>query len=150
MAGFCGLAASLAISVANFSFGQTQKIKGLLWAGGPDVIIKRQGTSAKVTATLHDSTKVRVTKGTFGLRKSSTSFAALMPSLHADVDAGPSGDGKLVARTVKFKAGYLKTANAIQAGLKATRQELAQAQRQDDCYESNARNARLRHGLWAT
>lgn len=113
------------------------------------MIIKRQVTSTNVTLNLDDSTKVRLRKGTFGLRKSNMGFT-LVAGPQVSVEAEPNGNGKLVARTVKFKANSLKTANAIEAGLRPTHQELSQAQGKDDCYESNARNDRLRHGLRAT
>jgi len=125
---FCGLAA-LVLSVAGSAFGQTQKIKGLIVGrDGPNVIIKSQSTGGNVTVTLNDSTKVRVIKGKFGLRKSDMGFTALIPGLQVEVEAEPTGDGQLVAKTVKFKASSLKTANMIQAGLTPTQQELAQTQ----------------------
>lgn len=125
-----GLTIALVLSVANSAFGQKQKIKGLIVGrDGPNVIIKDQSTGGYVTVTLNDSTKVKVIKGKFGLRKSEMSSAALIPGLQVEVEAEPDVDGRLVATKVKFRAGALKTANRIQAGLTPTQQELAQARK---------------------
>lgn len=125
-----GLTVAVVLTIASSAFGQKQKIKGLIVGrDGPNVIVKNQNTGGYVTVTLNDSTKVKVVKGKFGLRKSDMSFAALIPGLQVEVEAEPNVDGQLIATKVKFRASALKTANRIQAGLTPTQQELAQARK---------------------
>jgi OmpA-OmpF porin, OOP family len=125
----CGLAAVLMLAVAGAAFGQKTTIKGLIVGrDGANVIIKSQEGN-QVTVTLDDSTKVQAVKGKLGLRRSDLGFTALIPGLPVDVDAeGPAN--QLVAKSIKFKAGDLKTANQIQAGLAPTEQELAATKEQ--------------------
>jgi OmpA-OmpF porin, OOP family len=120
----CGLATVLMLAVAGAAFGQKTTIKGLIVGrDGANVIIKSQEGN-QVTVTLDDSTKVQAVKGKLGLRRSDLGFTALIPGLPVDVDAeGPPN--QLVAKSIKFKASDLKTANQIQAGLTPTEQELA-------------------------
>jgi outer membrane protein OmpA-like peptidoglycan-associated protein len=109
--------------------GQKTEIKGLIVGrDGANVIIKSQEGN-NVTVTLDDSTKVQAIKGKLGLRRSDLGFTALVPGLPVDVDAeGPPN--QLVAKSVKFKASDLKTANQIQAGLTPTGEALATTNQQ--------------------
>jgi len=120
----CVLTTALMLTVAGTAFGQKTSIKGLIVGrDGANVIIKSQEGN-QVTVTLDDSTKVQAIKGKLGLRRSDLGFTALVPGLPVDVDAeGPPN--QLVAKSVKFKASDLKTANQIQAGLTPTSEELA-------------------------
>lgn len=56
-------------------------------------------------------------------------FTALIPGLPVEVDA-TGAPNQLVAKSIKFKASDLKTANQIQVGLAPTSQELASTQQQ--------------------
>jgi OmpA-OmpF porin, OOP family len=126
----CGLTAALILAVTGNALGETQKIKGLIVGrDGANVIIRLEGASASatVTVTLDDSTKVQAVKGKLGIRKSEMAFTALIPGLPVDVEA-ESSEGQLIAKTVKFKASALKTANMIQAGLTPTQKDLEAAQ----------------------
>ena len=125
----CGLAAVSMLTVAGTALGQKTEIKGLIVGrDGANVIIKSQEGN-NVTVTLDDSTKVQAIKGKLGLRRSDLGFTALVPGLPVDVDAeGPPN--QQVAKSVKFKASDLKTANQIQAGLTPTAQELSATQQQ--------------------
>ena len=123
----CGRMAALMLIVIGIALGQTTNIKGLIVGrDGADVKIKSQQGNT-VTVTLDDSTKVQAVKGKLGLRRSDMGLTALVPGLPVDVEAeGPSN--QLVAKSVKFKASDLKTANLIQAGLTPTREDLASTQ----------------------
>lgn len=123
------VAVALAIVISSSAFGQTQKITGLITGrDGSNVLIKPEGASGNMTVTvaLNDSTSVRVIKGKFGLRRSDMGFTALIPGLRVEVEAY-GGEGQLIAKTIRFRASDLKTANMIQAGLTPTQQELADA-----------------------
>ncbi|MGA8595969.1 MAG: OmpA family protein [Bryobacteraceae bacterium] len=123
----CGRMAALMLIVIGIALGQTTNIKGLIVGrDGADVKIKSQQGNI-VTVTLDDSTKVQAVKGKLGLRRSDMGLTALIPGLPVDVDAaGPAN--QLVAKSIKFKASDLKTANLIQAGLTPTREDLASTQ----------------------
>jgi OmpA-OmpF porin, OOP family len=125
----CGLTAALMLAVAGTALGQKTEIKGLITGrDGANVIIKSQEGN-QVTVALDDSTKVQAIKGKLGLRRSDLGFTALVPGLPVDVDAeGPPN--QLVAKSIKFKASDLKTANQIQAGLTPTGEELTSTQKQ--------------------
>jgi len=125
----CALAAVSMLTLAGTALGQRTEIKGLIVGrDGANVIIKSQEGN-NVTVALDDSTKVQAIKGKLGLRRSDLGFTALVPGLPVDVDAeGPPN--QLVAKSVKFKASDLKTANQIQAGLTPTQQELSSTQQQ--------------------
>jgi outer membrane protein OmpA-like peptidoglycan-associated protein len=122
-----GWTAVLMLTVAGTALGDTQKIKGLIVGrDGPNMIIKQGEGGGNVTVALDDNTKVQAVKGKLGLRRSDMGFAALIPGLPVDVEAEFSY-GHLLAKTVKFKASALKTANMIHAGLTPTQQDLAAA-----------------------
>jgi len=125
--GLCGLTAALVLGVLGPAWGQTQKFKGLIVGrDGPKMMVKHEGADITTTVTLDDSTKVQASKGKLGLRREDMGFTALIPGLPVEVEA-EGGNGQLIAKVVKFKAGALKTANMIQAGLQPTQQELADA-----------------------
>jgi outer membrane protein OmpA-like peptidoglycan-associated protein len=125
----CGFTAALMLAATGVALGQKTTIKGLIVGrDGANVIIKSQEGN-QVTVTLDDSTKVQAIKGAFGIRRSDLGFTALVPGLPVDVQAeGPPN--QLVAKSIKFKAGDLKTANQIQAGLTPTSEGLAATQDQ--------------------
>jgi outer membrane protein OmpA-like peptidoglycan-associated protein len=79
--------------------------------------------SGNVTVTLTKSTKASVVKGLLGIRKEEMGMAALIPGLRVEVDAERISN-QTIAKSIKFKAEDLKTANEIQAGLEMTRQQL--------------------------
>jgi OmpA-OmpF porin, OOP family len=123
----CGVTASLMLIVTGIALGQTTNIKGIITGrDGADVKIKSQQENT-VTVTLDDSTKVQAVKGKLGLRRSDMGLTALVPGLPVEVEAEGSSN-QLVAKSVKFKASDLKTANLIQAGLTPTQEDLASTQ----------------------
>jgi len=125
----CGLIAALVLTFVGNAWGQTQKIKGLIVGrDGPNMIIKNEDGSGNVTVALDDFTKVQAVKGKLGLRKDEMGFTALIPGLPVEVEAS-AGGGQILAKTVKFKASALKTANMIQAGLTPTQKDLDAAQK---------------------
>jgi OmpA-OmpF porin, OOP family len=125
----CGLVAASMLAVAGPALGQKTTIKGLIVGrDGANVMIKPQ-EGMQVTVTLDDSTKVQAIKGKLGIRRSDLGFTALVPGLPVEVDAEGSGS-PLVAKTIKFKASDLKTANQIQAGLTPTGEQLTSTQQE--------------------
>jgi len=126
-----GVTATLMLGLAAGALGQeVQKFKGLIVGrDGPNMIVKNEAANMTTTVALDDYTKVQAIKGKLGVRKSEMGFTALIPGLPVEVEAVQS-NGQLVAKSVKFKEGALKTANMIQAGLQPTQQQLSEAQEQ--------------------
>ena len=93
------------------------------------MIVKTQDGNT-VTVTLTDNTKIEAAKGRFGFRRSDMGMTALIPGLPVEVEGEQSG-GSLIAKTVKFRASSLNTANQIQAGLQPTDEELKAAQAEE-------------------
>ena len=125
----CALSAAVMLAFTGIALGQNTTVKGLITGrDGANVTIKTQEGNS-VTVTLDDSTKVQAVKGKLGLRRSDMAFTALIPGLPVEVDA-TGAPNQLVAKSIKFKASDLKTANQIQAGLAPTSQELASTQQQ--------------------
>jgi OmpA-OmpF porin, OOP family len=126
----CGLTTVFMLAVAGTAFAQKQTIKGLITGrNGENVIIKGQDGNT-VTVVLNDNTKIEAMKGRFGIRRSDLGMTALIPGLPVEVEGEQSG-GSLIAKTVKFRASSLNTANQIQAGLQPTDEELKAAQAEE-------------------
>ncbi len=127
---FCGITTVWMLAVAGTAWGQKTTIKGLITGrNGENMIVKTQDGNT-VTVTLTDSTKIEAVKGRFGVRHSDLGMTALIPGLPVEVQGEQSG-GTLTAKTVKFTAGSLNTANQIQAGLQPTDEEVKAAQQQE-------------------
>src|SRR5215470_16993386 len=127
---FCGLTTAFMLAVAGTALGQKQTIKGLITGrNGENVIIKTQDGNT-VTVTLDDSTKIEAAKGKFGIRRLDMGMTALIPGLAVEVQAEQSGS-QLMAKSVKFRASSLNTANQIQAGLQPTDEELKATQAEE-------------------
>jgi outer membrane protein OmpA-like peptidoglycan-associated protein len=126
----CGLTATLMLTVVGTAWGQKTTVKGLITGrNGENMIVKTQDGNT-VTITLTDNTKIEAMKGMFGARRSDLGMTALIPGLPVEVEGEQSGS-QLVAKTVKFRASSLNTANQIQAGLQPTDEELKAAQAEE-------------------
>ena len=126
----CGLTATLMLTVVGTAWGQKTTVKGLITGrNGENMIVKTQDGNT-VTVTLTDNTKIEAMKGMFGIRRSDLGMTALIPGLPVEVEGEQSGS-QLVAKTVKFRASSLNTANQIQAGLQPTDEELKAAQQEE-------------------
>src|SRR5215470_5952599 len=126
----CGLTTAFMLAVAGTARGQKQTVKGLITGrNGENMIVKTQDGNT-VTVTLTDSTKIEAIKGAFGARHEDMGMTALIPGLPVEVDGEQSGS-QLVAKTVKFRASALNTANQIQAGLQPTEEELKATEQEE-------------------
>lgn len=116
-----GLAVSLAYGVTN---GERVKVKGLIVGRDSDTFTLRTLDSGDLTVVLTDDTKVVQPKGLLKVRKQEMGMAALMPGLKIEVEGIGDPQNRVVANTIKFSKGDLKTAEAIQAGLIPTQQQV--------------------------
>jgi outer membrane protein OmpA-like peptidoglycan-associated protein len=104
------------------TYGQEIKVKGMITSRTGDEMTIRTAEGDQIVA-LTDDTKAQVPSGVF--RHKETSMAELIPGLAVEVKGIHNGD-KVVAETVKYTKQDLKTANAVQAGLTMTQQNVAE------------------------
>jgi len=124
IAGLAVLCASFPVEVMAAAPEVT--INGLIVSREAENMVVRSDTG-NVAVTLAKDTKCKSVSGWFGIWQTEMSTAALVPGLLVEVEAESSGN-QTIAKSVKFRSCDLKTANAIQAGLETTRQQLQAAQ----------------------
>jgi OmpA-OmpF porin, OOP family len=117
----------LAYGVTN---GEKVKVGGMITGRDSDTITLKTTNSGNVVVVLTDNTKVLQPKGVLKLRKEDMGMTALIPGLKIQVDGVGDDQNRVVAMTIKFSKNDLQTAEAIQAGLNPTQQQV-QANSQD-------------------
>jgi OmpA-OmpF porin, OOP family len=118
----CLTVAAIAHAEAS-SPGQDTKIEGLITArNGAEMTVKT--ASGDFVVALTDSTEVKEKEGKFGLRKKQAAVMGLIPGLKVEVQGVPRPTGGVTATSVSFSAKDLAAAQAIQAGLNPTEQQL--------------------------
>jgi OmpA-OmpF porin, OOP family len=127
--GIAYLAALSIIGLAFFSTkvaGQNVKVEGLINARNGDQMILKTSDSPHLVVLLTDNTDVAQVQGLLKARKKEMSMAALIPGLPVRVEGTYNGQNQLVANTVRFKGNDLQRAEAINAGMHQTKEEVAQ------------------------
>jgi OOP family OmpA-OmpF porin len=108
---------------AQTASGQDTKIQGLITSrNGAEMTVRT--ASGDFVVALTDTTEVKEKEGKFGLRKKQAAVMGLIPGLKVDVHGVPRPNGGVTATSVSFSAKDLESAQAIQAGLNPTRQQL--------------------------
>jgi OmpA-OmpF porin, OOP family len=123
------LAALSIIGLAFFSTkvaGQNVKVEGLINARSGDTMILKTSDSPHLVVLLTDSTDVAQVQGLLKARKREMSMAALIPGLPVRVEGTYNDQNQLVASTVRFKGNDLQRAEAINAGMHETKEQVAQ------------------------
>ena len=116
-----------ALAMAN---AQNVQLKGLITGRSGASVLLQSSDGPKVTVLLTDNTQVDEAEGLFKFRKKRLGLTALIPGLPIEVQGSYNAQNQLVARTVKFKASDLKTAEDIQAGVAPTAQQAQTNQQQ--------------------
>jgi len=111
----------LAYGVTN---GEKVKVSGMITGRDSDTLTLRTGDSGNLVVVLTDNTKVVQPKGALKLRKQDMGMTALIPGLKIQVDGVGDDQNRVVAMTIKFSKNDLQTAEAIQAGLNPTQQQV--------------------------
>jgi len=106
------------------SSGEKVKINGLITGRSSDSLTIKTQDAGNVVVVLTDDTKVVQPKGVLKLRKEEMGMTALIPGLKVQVDGVGDDQNRVVANTIKFSKGDLKTAEAIQAGLTPTQAQV--------------------------
>jgi len=107
---------------------QNTQVKGVI-NGRIGATMLLQTDSGNVPVVLTDNTQVEDVEGVFHARRKDMGLTALVPGLAVQVQGSYNAQNQLVADTVKFDSGSLKTATDIQAGITPVEQQ-EQAQRQ--------------------
>jgi len=119
----CALATLFVLAVSGAATAQEVTIKGLIVSRDGENMLVRGEQGGNSTVTLTDNTKIEVVKGLIGVRKEEMEMAALVPGLRVEIK-GEISRGQTIAKSVKFKADDLKTANQIQAAMIMTQQQV--------------------------
>ena len=114
----------LVASALGMPSGEKVKTNGLITKRDSDSITLRTLDSGDLIVVLTDDTKVEQPKGLLKLRNEEMGFTALMPGLKVQVEGTRDEQNRVVADTIKFSKDDLKTAEAIQAGLVPTQEQV--------------------------
>ena len=114
----------VAIAYGQVASAQETKIEGLITSrNGAQMTVK--AATGDFVITLTDDTEVKEKEGKLGLRKKQAAVMGLIPGLKVDVHGTAAPQGGLTATSVTFSENDLQAAQAIQAGLNPTQQQLA-------------------------
>jgi outer membrane protein OmpA-like peptidoglycan-associated protein len=117
----CALTVGSAYGISN---GDKVKINGLITGRNGDTLTVRTLESGNVVVVLTDDTKVQQPKGLLKVRKADMGVTALIPGLKIGVEGIGDSQSRVVANTITFSKDDLSQAEAIQAGLAPTQQEV--------------------------
>ena len=117
---------AIALLMAGAAGAQTVKVEGLITGrSGPEMTVQTADTP-KLVVLLTDATEVAQVQGVLKARRKTMSMAALIPGLQVQVEGTNDTQNRLVAKLIKFKGNDLEDAQAVQAGLQPTKQEIEQ------------------------
>jgi outer membrane protein OmpA-like peptidoglycan-associated protein len=115
-----GFLATLLVAAPGLAFGQTPtSVKGMIISHEGSTIVVR-GAAGDTPINITDSTKIRGTSGTLGVRGDDHPQSALIRGLAVEVTTDGSS-----ATEITFKNSSLKTAKQINAGLATTDDQVA-------------------------
>ncbi len=119
-----------ALLLCSAAAAQSAKAQGLITGRSGDTMTIQTPDSSKVVVVLTDTTKVAQIQGVFKARHKQMSMAALVPGLQVQVEGSYNAQNQLVATSIKFKGNDLEDAQAIQAGLQPTKEQMEQSQQE--------------------
>jgi len=126
----CIVLLSLPFVAYGVTNGEKVKVNGLIVGRNSESLTLKTTDSGNVVVVLTDNTKVEQPQGVLKIRKADMGMTALIPGLKIQVDGVGDDQNRVVAMTIKFSKKDLQTAEAIQAGLNPT-QEQVNANSQD-------------------
>jgi OOP family OmpA-OmpF porin len=103
--------------------GEKKKVVGMIKERGADTITVKSH-DGEATILLSDTTQYKMPRG-MGFQKDSMSAAVLIPGLNVKVEGVLDDQDRFVAKTITFSKDDLERAEAIQAGLYGTAQQVA-------------------------
>lgn len=104
------------------------KAEGMIKSRNGSTMLLQTHEGENVTVLLSDNTDVGQVQGMLKARRKEMSMAALIPGLEVKVKGTYNDQNELVANEVRFKGKDLERAQAIQAGMHESQQQLKQQQ----------------------
>jgi outer membrane protein OmpA-like peptidoglycan-associated protein len=123
----CAAAALSLVVIATGITVAAQQIEsdGLIKARNGELLTMQMKDNTETTVLLSDSTDVGELQGMLKARHKEMSMAALITGLPINVKGVLNDKNQLVAQTIRFKGTDLRQAQAIQAGMHETKQQVA-------------------------
>lgn len=116
------------------SVADTVKVEGLIKSRDGDTMVVQTSNASNLVVLLTDHTEVGQIQGVLKARRKEMSMAALIPGLAVRVEGNLNNQNQLVAKLVKFKGNDLKQAEAIQAGMHESQEDLKKQQAELDSH----------------
>jgi OmpA-OmpF porin, OOP family len=120
----CVVLLCLPLLVYGVSNGEKVKVNGMITGRDSETLTLKTGDAGSVVVVLTDNTKVQSPQGLLKIRKEDMGMTALIPGLKIQVDGVGDDQNRIVAMTIKFSKKDLQTAEAIQAGLQPTQEQV--------------------------
>jgi outer membrane protein OmpA-like peptidoglycan-associated protein len=128
---FSAAAAVIVLAGASITASSQQtEANGIIKARSGEQLTLQNKDNTETTVVLTDSTDVGQAQGMLKKRSKAMSFASLIPGLPIKVKGVLNDQNQLVAQTIRFSGDDLKQANAIQAGMHETNQQVAANQQE--------------------
>lgn len=109
----------------TLAIAQAKEVEGFIKSRSGETMTLQLKDSTEMVVVLNDSTNVGQAQGMLKARHKDMSMAALIPGLAVKVKGSTNDQNQLVAETVRFTGDDLKHAQAIQAGMHETNQQVA-------------------------
>jgi outer membrane protein OmpA-like peptidoglycan-associated protein len=123
---FTAAAAVIVLAGASVTASAQQtEANGIIKTRSGEQLTLQNKDNTETTVVLTDSTDVGQAQGMLKKRSKAMSFASLIPGLPIKVKGVLNDQNQLVAQTIRFTGDDLKQANAIQAGMHETNQQVA-------------------------
>ncbi|UWZ84844.1 OmpA family protein [Occallatibacter riparius] len=128
---FTAAAAVIVLAGASIAASAQQtEANGIIKTRSGEQLTLQNKDNTETTVVLTDSTDVGQAQGMLKKRSKAMSFASLIPGLPIKVKGVLNDQNQLVAQTIRFSGDDLKQANAIQAGMHETNQQVAANQQE--------------------
>ena len=127
---FSAAAAVIVLAGASIAATAQTEAEGIIKARSGEQLTLQNKDHTEMTVVLSDSTDVGQAQGMLKKRSKAMSFASLIPGLPIKVKGVLNDQNQLVAQTIRFSGDDLKQANAIQAGMHETNQQVAANQQE--------------------
>jgi outer membrane protein OmpA-like peptidoglycan-associated protein len=120
---------AIALLFVGMASAQSANVQGVI-NGRSGSTMTLQSDSGNVTVLLTGNTQVEEATGLFHAKKKQMAVTALVPGLQVSVQGSYNAKNQMIANTVRFEAGALKTATDIQAGVTPVEQQAQQQQKE--------------------
>lgn len=109
----------------TLAIAESKEVEGFIKSRSGETMTLQLKDSTQMVVILNASTEVGQAQGMLKARHKNMTMAALIPGLAVKVKGSTNDQNQLVAETVRFTGDDLKQAQAIQAGMHETNQQVA-------------------------